>query len=165
MAYLSLGVQVDVLDISPAVTHATYDRNQHNVFHFSSIDNNNFSDNMNSTKNTTQWQRSFTTLLIHNYLSLNPSCFTYSWVISGTSVTVESRQRFLHGFVIFEGSFKKLAGMTLAKVWANLAMGQNSKWLPASILEITFSIIWPTVLIRLCSLEFSGARNSFLAFS
>ena len=39
-----------------------------------------------------------------------------SWVISGTSVTVESGQRFMHGFVIFEGSFKKLAGMSLAQV-------------------------------------------------
>ena len=89
----------------------------------------------------------------------------YSWVISGTSVTMEWGQRFLHGFVIFEGSFKKLAGMTLAKVWANLARGQNSKWLLAAILEITFSIIWHTALISICLLGFSGARNSFLAFS
>jgi len=73
-----------------------------------------------------------------------------SWVISGTSVTVESGQRFLHGFVIFEGSFKKLAGITLAKVWANLARGQNSKWLPAAILEITFSIISHCVCIQSC---------------
>jgi len=99
--------------------------------------------------------------------SLGPhqQCLPHSWVISGTSVTVESGQRFLHGFVTFEGSFKKLVGMTLAKVWANFARGQNSKWLSAAILEITVSIIWPTALISICSLGFSGARNSFLAFS
>ena len=63
------------------------------------------------------------------------------WVISGTSVTVESKQRFLYGFVIFEGYFEKLARVTLAKVWVNFAKGQNPKWLPEAILKITFSMV------------------------
>ena len=53
-----------------------------------------------------------------------------SWGISGTSVTMESKQRFLYGYVIFEGYFEKLVRVILAKVWANFARGQNPKWPP-----------------------------------
>jgi len=42
----------------------------------------------------------------HHSLRLNYGSKYFSWVISGTSVTVEWGQRFLHGFVIFEGSLK-----------------------------------------------------------
>ena len=53
-------------------------------------------------------------------------------------MTVESKQRFLYGFVIFEGHFEKLEKVTLAKVWANFARGQNPKWPPGAILKNYF---------------------------
>jgi len=54
--------------------------------------------------------------------------------------------------------------MTLEKVWANLARGQNSKWLPVAILEITFSIIWPTALSAYAHWGFRGQGIHFWHF-
>ena len=63
---------------------------------------------------------------------------TISWVIWNTSVTVESKGRFFSGFVFCEGLMKNLAGMTLAKVWAEFVIAQNSKWPPSARLIIVF---------------------------
>ena len=53
-------------------------------------------------------------------------------------MTVESKGSFFSGFVFYEGYMKNLAGVTLAKVWAEFVRAQNSKWPPSARLIIVF---------------------------
>ena len=52
-----------------------------------------------------------------------------------------------------------LARVTLAEVWAEFLGARNPIWRPASILKITFSTIWPTVMCNLWLMWYFGPRN------